>query len=532
MSTAPASTAAPAAERTGGTGAPEAPETRRPVISGDAELAFLDAHTARDRFRSGDLAPTALLEAVLTRIEAVNGDGEHPGVNAFTEILADSARAAARAADAAYAAARPGDAPLPPLLGIPVATKEKHGIARLTLEQGLAACRGDIAAAHHPVVERVLAAGGVIHGRTTSPEFSCATTTHSPMWGVTRNPWNLDATPGGSSGGAGAALAAGMAMLATASDIAGSTRIPAGFTGTVGYKAPYGRIPGAPPLSADWYRGDGPMGRTVADTALLAEVMSGRHPVDHASWGPQAIGSLTSALQGAAGARGLRVGLSLTLGDYPVAASIRERTLHVARALEAAGAEIVEVDLPWTTDRLRRTAFAHFGHILGPAMARLTAGTEAELADYTRRFIADAARAASRVSLPDSLALDAAVQSELAAAMAGVDVLLTPTQAVEMLDADGAYLDGIDVRDGDGTTRHLEHYWEAHLTSPFNIANRVPVLSVPSGLSPVGVPIGVQVVGHPFDEAMVFRAGSAIAELVAAPPFPIEIGARRDATLG
>lgn len=484
------------------------------------DLAHIDAHTARRRFEHGDLTPSALLEATLARIEDVNGDAERGGVNAFTEVLADSARKAARAADAAFAAARPGDAPLPALLGIPVATKEKHGIAGRSLVQGLAACRGEVAFAHHPIVQRILEAGGVIHARTTSPEFSCATTTHSPMWGVTRNPWNLAATPGGSSGGAGAALAAGMAVLATASDIAGSTRVPAGFTGTVGYKAPYGRIPGIAPLSADWYRGDGPMARTVADTALFAEVMSGRHAADHASWGPHGGSDLTAALRGAEGARGLRIGLSLTLGDYPVAASIRDRTLRVARALEAAGAEIIEVTLPWTTERLRRTAFAHFGHILGPAMTRLTAGTESQLAAYTRRFIADAERAAADVSLPDSLALDAAVQAELATAMRGVDVLLAPTQAVEMLDADGDYLDGIDVHDHDGTPRHLAHYWEAHLTSPFNIANRVPVLAVPAGVSPVGVPIGVQVVGHPFAEASVFRAGSAISDLVPMPPFP------------
>src|SRR4029450_5628467 len=105
-----------------------------------------------------------------------------------------------------------------------------------------------------------------IRARTATTEFSCATVTHSRMWGVTRNPWNLACTPGGSSGGAGASLAAGTTTLATASDIAGSTRVPAGFTGTVGYKAPYGRIPGMPPLSADWYRGDGPMARTMADT--------------------------------------------------------------------------------------------------------------------------------------------------------------------------------------------------------------------------------------------------------------------------
>ena len=282
-------------------------------------------------------------------------------------------------------------------------------------------------------------AGGIIHARTTSPEFSCATTTHSPMWGTTRNPWNLQASPGGSSGGAGAALAAGFTTLATASDIAGSTRIPAGFTGTVGYKAPYGRIPGFSALAADWYRGDGPMGRTVADTALLASVMSGRHAADHGSWGGNGINPLAGG-----SVEGLRIGLSLTLGDYPVAPEIRENTLAVARALEAAGATVVPVDLPWTTGRITETIFAHFGHILGPAMAVETAGTEDRLAAYTTRFMADAAAAAKRNTLVESLGMDAALQAELAAAMAGLDALLCPTSAVASLAADGDYLDGID----------------------------------------------------------------------------------------
>lgn len=502
--------------------------TSSPAPLGD-ELHHWDASRAIRAFSTGELAPSELLAATAARILAVNGDRDS-GINAFTETMLDDAAVAARAADDVYARARAAwaegsEVTVPPLLGIPVATKEKHGIAGRSLEQGLAASRGHRATANHPVVDRILAAGGIIHARTTSPEFSCATVTHSPMWGVTRNPWNLEASPGGSSGGAGAALAAGMATLATASDIAGSTRIPAGFTGTVGYKAPYGRIPGLPPLAADWYRGDGPMARTVADTALLAGVMSGRHPLDHGSWGPEgqrpdaAQGSLDSA---AAGARGLRVGLSVSLGDYPVAASVRTGVEAVAAALEAAGAEVVPVTLPWTTDRISRTIFAHFGHILGPAMADLTAGTEGELAAYTTQFIADAARAAEGVPLHESLALDAVLQHELAVAMAGVDVLLTPTQAVEMLDADGDYLTGIDVRDpaAPGGVRHLGHYWEAHLTSPFNVANHCPVLSVPAGVSSVGVPIGVQVVAHPGDEAMAFRVGAAIEALVEMPPFP------------
>src|SRR5690606_9447207 len=121
-----------------------------------------------------------------------------------------------------------------------------------------------IAQVTHPVVERVVAAGGLIHARTTAPEFSCAGFTHSALWGVTRNPWNLDYSPGGSSGGSAASLAAGSALLATGSDISGSVRIPAAACGVVGYKPPYGRVPGLPPENLDYYHQNGPLARTVS----------------------------------------------------------------------------------------------------------------------------------------------------------------------------------------------------------------------------------------------------------------------------
>lgn len=466
-------------------------------------VAYLSATEAVKAFRRLELSPLDVLEAQIAQIETHNGDTV-TGINAFTETLFDEARILARrAADTYTRCAATGQEP-PPLLGITVATKEKHGIAGLRLEQGLASHRGRIAEHDHPVVERIRDAGGIIHARTTSPEFSCATVTHSPMWGVTRNPWNPKASPGGSSGGAGAALAAGFTTLATASDIAGSTRIPAGFTGTVGYKAPYGRVPGLPPLAADWYRGDGPMGRTVADVALLSAVMSGRHPLDHASWGGH--GEMP-ALDG--GIQGLRVGLSIRLGDFPVATSVAENTRAVAEGLRQAEAEVVDIELPWTTAIVRETIFAHFGHILGPVMARETMGTEPELAAYTRRFVQDAAAAARHYSLVDSLAMDTRIRAELAAAMRNVDILVCPTSAVTSLQADGEYLNGIDTPAG-----HREHYWEGHLTSPFNVANHCAVLSVPSGLSDENVPTGAQVVSHPHDEAMAFRVAQAIEELV------------------
>ncbi|UPK76260.1 amidase [Nocardioidaceae bacterium SCSIO 66511] len=454
------------------------------------DLHLLDATTALRLFQAKELSPVELMQAVIDRHVGV---GE--SVNAFTETFFDEALDAARDAEARYqqGVERPG------LLGLPVATKEKHMLAGRRLSQGLTFRRDEISELTHPVVARIVRVGGIVHARTTSPEYSCATVTHSPLWGVTRNPWNLDYSPGGSSGGSGAALAAGLTPLATASDIAGSTRIPASFTGTVGYKAPYGRIPGVPPMSADPYRGDGPMARTVADTALLANVMLGRDPDDHTSLWPDARIRVHDDVAG------MRIALCIRLGDYPVTAEVEQNTYAIARALSDCGATVEEVELPWSTREIAETAFTHFGHLLAPAMEDDVAGHEDELAAYTRRFIADARETAGRHRYIDALRVETRMQSELASAMAGFDALICPTSCTPALSAEGDYLDGIDV---DGV--HLEHYWESHLTSPFNIANRCPVLAVPSGIASTGIPTGVQIVGHPYDDETVFRVGAAV----------------------
>ncbi|MCX2747254.1 amidase [Arthrobacter sp. MI7-26] len=459
------------------------------------ELHYLDATSALTLFRSRELSPVELLESLIYRTEAVNGS-----INALTETLFEEARLEARRAATAYARGRD----LTPLLGLPVAAKEKHGLKGRTLSQGLMAKKSDIARHDHPVIERIRRAGGIVHARTTTPEFSCATITHSPLWGVTRNPWNQRYSPGGSSGGAGAALAAGLTPLATASDIAGSTRLPASFTGTVGFKAPYGRIPGLAPLSADHYRGDGPMARTVADTALLANVMAGRHPGDHTS-----LVDAPALSWGSASVAGMRIALCIRLGNYPVAPDIEANTRRVASALRGAGAVVEEIELPWTVEEINRTVFTHLGYLLGPAMEDETAGTEEQLAAYTRRFMADARRAAERNRFVDGIRAETLIQTQLADAMVGFDALLCPASAVPALEADGDYLDGIDAG-----ARHLEHYWQGHMTAPFNIANRCPVLAVPSGMADCGIPSGVQIVGQPFDDATVFRVGAAVEALL------------------
>ena len=468
------------------------------------DLNALGAVAALRLFRSGELSPVELLRANLEQIDRLENR-----VNAVTELI-DTAKEHAAAAEKRYrdGVTEPIGVGETALLGLPVAAKEKHQIEGRSISQCMVGWKDQTSPNTHEVVRRIHAAGGFVHARTTSPEFSCATTTHTPLHGVTRNPHAPEWSPGGSSGGSGAALAAGYGPLATASDIAGSTRIPAGFSGVVGYKAPYGRIPGEPPLSVDWYRGDGPMARSVADTALLANVMSGISPRDHRT--VPGNGSIPVEFNDAENwLRGAKIAYSVTLGDYPVHREIADALRATVAKLAAAGAIVEEVTLPWTTELIRDISMSHYGQILGPAMAKMTEG-HTELAEYTKRFIADTLEYAAKTTLPETLAKEAAIQADLVAAMHGFDVLLTPVNAVIGLAADGNYLDGIDAEREDGTRVHLKHYWECHMTVPFNINNSCPVLAVPIGVASNGVPIGMQIVGHPYKEVSVFRAGAAV----------------------
>ncbi|MDN5896661.1 MAG: amidase, partial [Nocardioides sp.] len=474
-----------------------------PTSAGPAssETWALSATMALAKFRSKELSPVEYLSAQIGRITT-----EDERINAVTEVL-EEAVTSAKDAEVFYANATPdglAEATVTrPLLGLPVIAKEKHAITGRTLAQGLVHERDTVAAADAAIIRRIRAAGGFVHARATAPEFSCATITHSPMWGVTRNPWNTELSPGGSSGGSGAALASGFAPLATASDIAGSTRLPAAFTGTVGFKAPYGRIPGAQPLAADWYRGDGPMARTVADAALLARVMVGVDPSDHATIASPGFldGFDASSADVVEGLKGKRIAVCLRLGDFPVGEDIIANTRAAALALEAAGAIVEEIELPWTAERIFETAFTHFGHLLAPAMRAATGGHEDTLADYTLQFMADTEAVAARHSFYEGLTAEAQIQAELAGAMDGFDVLLAPASAVAGLDADGSYLNGITIgADGVGRERsgtghgaggdaggvRLEHYWQAHMTMPFNICNRVPIVNVPAGMADCG----------------------------------------------
>jgi Asp-tRNA(Asn)/Glu-tRNA(Gln) amidotransferase A subunit family amidase len=190
-------------------------------------LHYLSATDALRLFQSHELSPAELMEAVIARAEAVE-----PTVNAFAATFYDQALDAARAAADRYAAGTPAG----PLDGLPVAVKEEAPIAGQVNSLGSLPLRDVVATETAEFVRRVIDAGGIVHARTTTPEFSCAPFTWTKLWGVTRNPWNTAYSPGGSSGGSAAALAAGMTTLATGSDIGGSIRIPSSFCGVVGLR--------------------------------------------------------------------------------------------------------------------------------------------------------------------------------------------------------------------------------------------------------------------------------------------------------
>jgi aspartyl-tRNA(Asn)/glutamyl-tRNA(Gln) amidotransferase subunit A len=455
-----------------------------------SDLHYLSATDALAMFRSKELSPVELVQAVILRAEAVE-----PTINAFAEARFDEALEAARSAEARYAG--PGE-PLGPLDGLPVAVKEEAPIAGQRNTLGSLPLRDVVAAETAAFVQRIIDAGGIVHARTTTPEFSSAPVTWTKLWGVTRNPWNTDFSPGGSSGGSGASLAAGSATLATGSDIGGSIRIPSSFCGVVGFKPPYGRVPEVSPFNLDHYCHEGPMARTVADCALLENVIAGPHPSDVASIRPK-----LEIPQQLASVAGLRIALSPDLGCYNVDADVAANTMAAADRLRDAGATVHEVSLPWDLETIGRAVNIHFGMIFGASMKEISEQHGDELTSYVRRLAAES-ELISKDDFLVGLGLEAEIYAPLGQLLENYDALICPTFAVPALPAE---YDTDDVVEVNG--RAAERWYDVMMTLPFNIASRCPVLNVPSGQSRTGVPTGLAVVGRTYDDVTAFRVAAA-----------------------
>lgn len=459
---------------------------------GDPALCYMPASEALERFRAKSLSPVELMEAVIARAEAVQ-----PRINAVTFTHFDRAMDSARKAEANYA----NGARTRALEGLPVAVKDESAIKGMPTSGGSLITKDDIADHTSVVNQRLLRAGGIVHARTATPEFSCAGYTWSRLWGVTRNPWNTDFTPGGSSGGSGAALAAGAATLATGSDIGGSIRIPAACSGVVGFKPPYGRNPEDPPFNLDFYCHEGPMARTVRDTILFQNVMAGPSPQDIATLRPKL--RLPTEMKPI---RGWKVAYSMDFGFYEVDADVRRNTAAALNVFRSLGATVEEVDLGWTPDLLD-AGMTYLRHLFGAYISTLLKDHADEMTSYARQFAEDGRRSKA-VDFVHSLEVAAGMYRTLGPILERHDVLICPTNALPAVPAD--FDQSTDEVRINGKVVNPFLGWV--MTLPFNMLSRCPVLSVPSGRAANGVPTGIQIVGRTYRDADVFRAGLAYEE--------------------
>jgi len=455
----------------------------------DTDLCYLPAAEALRRFKAKTLSPVELMRAVIARAEATQKK-----INAFTFTHFDEAMDLAKKAEARYAKGQRCGA----LEGLPIGIKDESYIKGKPTSQGSLIMKDFIGTHTSPINARILQAGGIVHARTATPEFSCAAYTWSRLWGITRNPWNPKFTPGGSSGGTAASLASGTSAIATGSDIGGSIRIPAATCGLIGYKPPYGRNPDDPPFNLDFYCHTGPLARTVGDAIILQNVMSGPHPLDIVSLRPKL--TLPSQYKPI---KGWKIAYSPDLGFFEVDREVRRNTEAALEVFRSLGATVEEVDLGWTHEALD-AGMAYLDHLFGGSMSRLLKKRGKDMTTYCRQF-AKKGQKSKAIDFVDTLEVANAMYARLGPLLEKYNVLVCPTTALPAVPAgfdqskDKVRINGKPVNPMLG--------WV--MTTPFNMMSRCPVLTVPTGRAKNGVPTSLQIVGRTYCDADVFQAGLA-----------------------
>ena len=442
------------------------------------DLSNLTLSDAAAAIRAGELSPVEVTDFYLARIERLN-----PVLNAFITITADEAQAAARAA-------QDGSGPDGPLRGVPLALKDLFDTADVRTTGGAKFFHDRLPSRDATVVARLKAAGAIMLGKLNMHEFAYGVSNDNPHYGACRNPWNLDRIPGGSSGGSGAAVAAGMCLGSLGSDTGGSIRIPSSLCGITGLKPTYGRVSRAGVIPLSWSMDHvGPMAGTVRDCALLLGVIAGYDPDDPASADVPAP-DYDATLDG--GVRGLRVGLPHRLFYDHLDDEVQAAVERAAATLREEGAEVRDV----TIERIELANVAGSTILFSEASAyheqRLRERPEDYGEDVRERLLIGAFYPAT--AYVNAQRIRTLVRAAFLDTLSAVDVLLAPaTQRT------APPIAGFTADTRAGLTR---------LTTPINLAG-LPALALPCGFDSAGLPIGMQLIGRPFDEALLLRAGQA-----------------------
>jgi aspartyl-tRNA(Asn)/glutamyl-tRNA(Gln) amidotransferase subunit A len=456
------------------------------------DLCWLPASELAPAIKRRRLSPVELVKAVLARIERLN-----PTLNAFVTITAEQALKDARAAERVV---MKKGARLGPLHGIPFSTKDLVITKGIRTTFGTRLFADNVPAEDAPMVARLRAAGAIQLGKTNTPMMGWIGATHNLLFGPTRNPWNLDRTPGGSSGGASAAVAAGLGPLAIGTDGGGSIRIPSSLAGIYGIKPTYGLIP-VYPFSAAWGVSHiGPMTRTVADAALMLTACAGPDPRDPFSLpGPRL--DYSRALRG--GVKGLRVAWTADLGfARAVDPEVKTACARAARRFRELGCRVEEIAPEWPSPQAAwRTMF------LGGIAARLGPALRERRDDIDPGLltIADEVRGWDSTRFVQAWFDRLAWEEHPRRLFERYDLLLTPTVACP------AFKVGLDGPPEIAGTPTGIYDW-IPFTYPFNMTGH-PGASVPCGFTADRLPIGLQILGRRFEDATVLRASAAFERL-------------------
>lgn len=453
----------------------------------DDDLCFTPASVLAPMIRAKRLSPLELMQAVLGRIERLE-----PKLNAFATLTAESALDRAKAAEAALMKGEAKGA----LFGLPVTIKDLSVTAGVPTERGSFIEQGKVPTTDAPFVMRLKDAGAIPLGKTTTSEFGWKGVSQSPLTGVTHNPWAHGMNAGASSAGAGVAAAAGYGPLHQGSDGAGSVRMPSHFCGIYGLKPSFGRIPNWPVPSNDLTSHVGPMTRTVTDSAMMMETVSGPHPWDHYSL--EAEPAAYARLLDGADVKGLRVAWSPDLGHARVDADVAALAKAGAEAFEEMGAHVEEVTPDWGPQGPELIRFFWAAHELS---YRKYLDEWGDRMDPGLVACIRSAEDHSAEAYVDMRWKKLAYVEAIHRFFENYDLLLTPAVSVAAFPADQLM-----------PADWPQHDWDwvqwAEFSYPFNMSHN-PAASIPCGFTPAGLPVGLQIVGPRMADLEVLQASAA-----------------------
>lgn len=447
------------------------------------ELLWKSAIELREMIGRREVSSVEVVEASLRRQADVE-----PHINAFVEVTSHMALESAKRADGELLAGRPPGR----LHGLPLSVKDLISVEGVRLTFGSRAMADNVGGVDAPAVRRARDAGAAIIGKTTTSEFGAKGVGDSPLTGITRNPWDLRKTPGGSSAGAAASVAAGVTPFALGTDGGGSIRIPSSMTGLVGIKGQFGRVPVFPVSATPTLAHVGPIARTVRDAALLLEVVSGFDPRDGAAVAEPVPGFLAACERSP---RGLRIAWSPTLGYAEPEPEVVDACEKAVQTLAGLGCEVELVNsvLADPLDLFLAEFYAGAGTRLRPVLDR-----DRRLLDPAVAQALDRALAQTLDEYYTKVFQRYDLRSALADFFESFDLLITPTLPVVAFDA------GLDQPPG-----FADMFSWICYTYPFNLTG-LPAASIPCGRTGEGLPIGMQIVSRHLRETDVFRVAAAL----------------------